>query len=74
MTEWRALPDDPKTLPPGWYSILYCWEPGEGTFPGAAYWNGSKWSDRLPIVEVSSGAFCDEAAARKWADENDPEC
>lgn len=73
MTEWRPLPRIAEPLPPGWYAILYCWDPHEGFFPGAAYWNGSAWSRDVPIVEISACDFADEVSAEKWADDNDPD-
>lgn len=51
---------------PGWYAVLYCWEPQEGVFTDAAYWNGQVWSQSLPIGGYA-GPFADEAEARAWA-------
>lgn len=73
LARWHPLPRDLKALPPGWYAILYSWEPHEGVFPGAAHWNGVAWSKDLPTVQISGRDFADEASANKWADDNDPD-
>lgn len=73
LVRWQPLPRDLKALPPGWYAILYSWEPNEGVFPGAAHWNGVAWSKDLPTVQISGRYFADEASANKWAEYNDPD-
>ncbi|MBK8191600.1 MAG: hypothetical protein IPK79_14285 [Vampirovibrionales bacterium] len=54
----------------GWYAELHRWE--EGLFPGAAFWDGEKWSNSLPICEWA-GPFDTMEDADKWAWDNDPD-
>ncbi len=68
--QWNR--DDPKPPMSGWYATLHCWDPLEGFFPGAAWWDGEKWSNSLPICEWA-GPFDTEDAADKWAEDNDPD-
>ncbi|MBK8184835.1 MAG: hypothetical protein IPK63_18910 [Candidatus Competibacteraceae bacterium] len=64
--------DDPTPSDAGWYATLHCWDPSEGFFPGADYWDGETWSDDLPIREWA-GPFETEDYADKWAWDNDPD-
>ena len=71
MTEfWNYGDDQPGE--PGWYPVLRCWDPEEGTFPGAGYWNGSSWDNQA----VSSfGSRCaSRTEAERLAYEHDPDC
>lgn len=62
---------DAKAPPkPGIYAILYCWEPQEGVFDGAAYWNGKKWDQELPIGAFSFQPFKTIKEAEEWAERN----
>lgn len=66
--EWHS--DNPKTA--GFYAILFCYDPDEGTFPDSRFWDGKEWDESLPIVWVSSIAFPTKEDAEDWAYENDP--
>lgn len=59
----------------GWYATLTCWEPLEGRFPGATYWDGTGWKTRRKsaIVAFSSEPLESEELARQWAEDNDPD-
>jgi len=69
MSAWKY--DGPMMV--GWYATIHSWDAEEGTFPGANYWDGEKWNERLPIFGWSPHPFDTEAAALAWAYENDPE-
>lgn len=72
MPEWNNDFDETQ-MEPGWYAILYGWEPSvEGLIPGAALWDGEKWFENLPICAVSSAPFDTYELASTWADEEDP--
>ena len=60
--------DDPEE--PGWYVIEYSWSVREGSFYGAAYWDG-EWDSNLPITR-NAGPFDSEDEARKMAPTLDP--
>jgi hypothetical protein len=64
--------DDPTE--PGWYATNVCWESEEGSFPGAGYWNGSKWDPyEGPVVSWSFQRFFSEKEADAWARKKDDE-
>lgn len=45
---WLDASEQPPTEP-GWYAVLWCYEPNEGFFPDGAYWDGERWlSDVVP--------------------------
>ena len=66
--EWEFLKDP---IEAGWYAVLICYDPREGIFPGAAHWDGKKWSRK----SVSGfGGKCDtEKEAEALAYEHDPD-
>ena len=54
----------------GWYAVLVCYDPQEGIFPMAAYWNG-RWEKKCVIA---IGHRCNtEAEAERLAYDHDPE-
>lgn len=70
MEEW--IEDSPPSDAPGWYAALRCFDPLEGFFPIAAYWDGEAWSE--PAVSHHIGLVQrDATAAKALAEENDPE-
>lgn len=60
-------------LGPGWYATCHCWDPAEGVFPGAHYWDGKQWDEDLPFDAFSSVAFATRVEAEEWAHDHDPE-
>ena len=70
MIEWTDY-DPEAVLAPGWYALIYCWDPSEGAQVGCAYWDGANWSDRYPIDKVSSQTFVTDDDAWKWAIDHD---
>lgn len=63
---------DDKPKEAGWYAVSYCWEIEEGVFPGAAYWDGTKWNRKFPITAYY-GPFQDDDSAEEWAYDHDLE-
>jgi len=61
----------------GWYPVLICWEPREGFFPDAAYWNGTEFLDESSSPRPYSHYInqpCDSfTEAEALADDNDPD-
>lgn len=55
----------------GWYAVLLCWEPREGFFPGAAYWDGARFNETA-VSHFIPQPFEDEQTAKDSAYENDP--
>lgn len=66
--EWNGM-QDPKA--PGWYAVLICYDPQEGIFPSAAYWDGEKWNRKA--VSGFGERRETEAEAEALAYENDPD-
>ena len=66
--EWEFLKDPSEN---GWYAVLICYDPQEGIFPSAAYWDGEKWSHK----SVSGfGVKCEtEKEAEDLAYAHDPD-
>jgi hypothetical protein len=63
---------------PGWYATVHCWEPHEGAFGGAHYWDGSRWLEDkdgrhtdLPIGHYIPQRFSSLSEAEAFADAND---
>ena len=55
----------------GWYAVLICYDPQEGVFPSAGYWDGQKW-DRKAVSGF--GVKRDtELEAKALAYEHDPD-
>ena len=55
----------------GWYAVLICYDSDEGSFPGAARWEGDEWSRRGVIA---FGGRCEtQERAEALAIENDPD-
>ena len=65
------LEDDPTEI--GWYAVVYCFDPHEGMFPTANYWDGTAWRHRGPIILRSPNTFPDMTTASDWARAHDPE-
>ncbi len=61
-----------ETLAEGWYAILFGFEPSEGSFAQALYFDGNEFSESLPILHISSDIFPDEMSAEKWSEDNAP--
>lgn len=63
--------DDPPAQH-GWYATMHSWDPVEGMFPGAHYWDGKQWQP-----QTSAGIlywpikFDSEDEAKRYADEHD---
>lgn len=65
----------------GWYATLHTWDPLEGLFPGAHYWDGKLWRTELGGVLSGTRAsvsywpivFESREEAEVYADEHDPE-
>lgn len=55
---------------PGWYPVLMCWEPLQGTFVAAAEW---PFAFNVDVAIVAFGPMCrSEAEALAWANQNSP--
>ena len=63
---WLYEQEDAERAP-GWYAIALCWDPEEGTFPGADYWDGNEWTEGGPIIATSPGTLASKFAADEWA-------
>lgn len=76
--EWLWIRNHPPTES-GWYATTHCFDPEEGIFPGAYFWDGVSWIfddlvwGTLPLLNRSSVTFPSKSAAEKWAYEHDPE-
>ena len=57
----------------GWYPVLLCWDPNEGHFPAAAYWDGERWTSGPVAAFVPMAPCADLKEARDWAYKYDPE-
>jgi len=65
---------DKSPKEPGWYATRRCWDPREGIFPDAHYWNGEKWNPRANLsVTYYKTPFDSEDEAREFSVANDPE-
>ena len=61
---------------PGYYAIMYVWDPQEGAFPGCVKWDGDKQiTDEIHGYPVTSwaGPFPTAAEALSWAESHDYE-
>lgn len=72
MSATKLTWDDPTEV--GWYATIQTWDPMEGMFPGAHYWDSKEWLDKgrasisyWPIV------FASKEEAEKYARDHDPE-
>ena len=63
---------DSKPVEKGWYATLHCWDPQEGFFPGAAFWNGKSFDSGRPISNFVDKVFKNKEDAEKFAYDNDP--
>lgn len=60
--EWTY---DGRPAEPGWYPVLMCWEPEQGTFPAAAEY---PFAFNVDVAVVAFGSrHGTEAAAQAWA-------
>lgn len=58
----------------GWYATVHCWDPNEGMFPGAHYWDGEQWQPRTSAsIQHWRKIFETEQEAKDYAWEHDPE-
>jgi len=79
-TEFISVYDinDPRPKQRGWYAVLICWEPEEGHFPDAAYWDGENFdkqkflSSISPVSDFIDKVFDTKDAAHKYAHEKNP--
>lgn len=68
----ELLSDRPGQI--GWYATLLCWDPLEGMFPAAHYWNGAKWEPETNAgIQYWPIIFESKQEAKNYADENDPD-
>lgn len=53
----------------GWYAILVCWDPEEGYFPNADFFDGETWHEYSPrlITYRSPTPFMAKEPAHAWA-------
>lgn len=68
LIEWDSdsvIPSDS-----GWYAVHYCWDGNEGSFVGAARFDGNSWKESLPVIAFA-GKFINESGALEWASNND---
>jgi hypothetical protein len=68
---WR-WPHECSPTEPGWYAIGFDFGENEGLHMGADYWDGDNWREMLPVCRYA-GPFPDEATAKDWAYDNDPD-
>jgi len=67
--EWEHFKEHPDEI--GFYPVLYCFDPMEGVFNCASYWDGVKW-DRTNIV--CFGVKCkNKEIADDLAEKHNPE-
>lgn len=65
-----------KPSEPGWYATVHGWEPQEGAFPGAHYWDGTAWTEpatKVVILMWMAPAFPSQEEAHRWAYDHDPD-
>ena len=55
----------------GWYAVIVCYDEQEGSFPRAAYWDGSAWTERSVVAFGEKRATKD--AAKRLAYTHDPD-
>ncbi len=61
-TEWTY---EGRPADPGWYPVLMCWEPEQGTFPAAAEY---PFAFNIDVAVVAYGPrHGTEAEAQAWA-------
>lgn len=68
--QWENFTHD-HNLVEGWYAIHYGWDPEEGSFVQALYFDGKVFSENLPVIDISNTDFENEHLAGLWADNND---
>lgn len=58
----------------GWYATLHSWDPNEGIFPGAHYWDGARWQpETTAALQYWPTVFETEEEACAYAYEHDPD-
>ncbi len=72
QSAWTSAFEHDHPPSAGWYAVLYGWDTNEGVFTDASYWNGSAWDSDFPLLGFN-GPHPDAPAAKKWADEHNPE-
>jgi hypothetical protein len=60
---------DFKEKTQGWYSVSFFCDEQKRLLNRALYWDGFKWSENLPIIEIY-GPFKIQEFAEKWANKN----
>ena len=60
---------DPSTS--GWYAVLVCYDPLEGSIPMGAWWDGGEWKQRDVVAFGDSRPS--QGEAEDLAYEHDPE-
>lgn len=64
--------EEPQSL--GWYAILQCWEPEEGSFPEVVLVRSLPLDARLVESLVAyAGPFPTEELAEAWLQQHDPD-
>lgn len=75
MTRAAWITEQPDK--PGWYAVLICYDPAEGSFPAGVKWDGKMWAGPFgtdaPVVARLERTFDDGRAASEWAYEHDPD-
>ena len=66
---WNYTEGPPDTC--GWYAVLICYDPMEGAFPQAAFWDGYTWSRKA--VSAWGASRETSALALELAYEHDPD-
>lgn len=74
MNERLKLCFDESPTEIGWYATLHTWDPMEGFFPDAHYWDGKEWLDRgRASISYWPTVFPSKEEAKNYADEHDPD-
>lgn len=58
----------------GWYATVRCWEPEEGMFPSATFWDGERWQPETnATIQYWPKLFGSATEAEHFAYEHDLE-
>lgn len=69
-----SFDDKFKPTAVGWYAALKCWDPEEGLFPDALYWDGAKWLNQTRAsYSFMPEVFPTAEEAKAWAYKHDPD-
>ena len=75
MSIWKC---DSTPTEPGWYAVLICRDPYQGTFPRPCYWRET-WRksievpDAHTITAFAPQRFNTDVETQTWARQHDPE-